>query len=116
MCPLAAPSHGPPVPVWHSGGVGTVLAVLGVLAVLLVAGLVATREGEVLRDAPPDRADPDLPDDGPLRAGDLERVRFGMALRGYRMAEVDALLDRLAAELRAREPRGTAEPPDAGPG
>ena len=35
----------------------------------------------------------------------LERVRFGMALRGYRMAEVDDLLDRLAAELRERDAR-----------
>ena len=26
-------------------------------------------------------------------------MRFGTALRGYRMSEVDALLDRLAAEM-----------------
>jgi hypothetical protein len=31
--------------VWHDRGVGTVLAVLGVLAVLFVAALVATRDG-----------------------------------------------------------------------
>ena len=87
------------------GGVGTVLAVLGVLAVLFVAALVATRDGEILVDAPRDRADLDLPADGPVGADDLERVRFGMALRGYRMDEVDALLDRLAAELRDRDAR-----------
>ncbi len=90
---------------------GTVLAVLGVLAVLLVAGVVATRDGAVLRDAPPDGPDAVPGTDGPLRAADLERVRFPMALRGYRMAEVDALLDRLAAELRDREAQG----PPAGP-
>ncbi len=84
---------------------GTVLAVLGVLAVLFVAAWVATRDGEVLVDAPPDRADLDLPGTGPLGADALERVRFGMALRGYRMAEVDDLLDRLATELRERDVR-----------
>ncbi len=48
-----------------------------------------------------------------VAADDLERVRFGMALRGYRMAEVDALLDRLAAELRERDARLAArEQPD----
>jgi DivIVA domain-containing protein len=85
--------------------VGTVLAVLGVLAVLFVAAMVATRDGELLVDAPPDRPDPDLPASGPVRADDLERVRFGMALRGYRMAEVDELLDRVAVELRERDDR-----------
>lgn len=90
---------------------GTVLAVLGVLAVLFVAALVATRDGEVLVDVAPDRADLDLPADGPVRADDLEHVRFGMALRGYRMDEVDALLDRLAGELRERDARLAALEP-----
>jgi DivIVA domain-containing protein len=85
--------------------VGTVLAVLGVLAVLFVAALVATRDGELLVDAPRDRADLDLPADGPVRGDDLERVRFPMALRGYRMQEVDDLLDRVSAELRERDAR-----------
>lgn len=87
------------------------LAVLGVLAVLFVAALVATRDGEILVDVAPDRADLDLPADGPVRADDLEHVRFGMALRGYRMDEVDALLDRLAAELRERDARLAALEP-----
>ena len=92
---------------------GTVLAVLGVLAVLFAAALVATRGAEPLAEAPPDAADPALPADRMVAADDLERVRFGMALRGYRMAEVDALLDRLAAELRERDARLAArEQPD----
>lgn len=78
------------------------LGVLGVLVVLFAAAVVATRPGEILVAAPRDRADLDLPD-GPLTAGDLDGVRFGLALRGYRMAEVDAVLDRLAAELGARD-------------
>jgi DivIVA domain-containing protein len=43
------------------------------------------------------------PTDGPLTARDLRAVRFSTAVRGYRMSEVDALLDRLAAELDPRE-------------
>ncbi len=75
------------------------------LAVVFVAALVATRDGELLVDVPPDRADLDLPLGAPVTADDLEAVRFGMALRGYRMAEVDALLDRLSGELRDRDAR-----------
>ena len=84
---------------------GTALAVLGVLAVVFVAALVATRDGELLVDAPRDRADHDLPLGAPITPDDLDAVRFGMALRGYRMAEVDALLDRLSGELRERDVR-----------
>lgn len=75
------------------------------LAVVFVAALVATRDGELLVDAPRDRADHDLPIGAPVTPDDLAAVRFGMALRGYRMAEVDALLDRLSGELRERDVR-----------
>ena len=91
--------------VWHDWAVGTALAVLGVLAVVFVAALVATRDGGLLVDAPRDRADHDLPLGAPVTPDDLAAVRFGMALRGYRMAEVDALLDRLSGELRERDVR-----------
>jgi DivIVA domain-containing protein len=33
-----------------------------------------------------------------VTAEDLRRIRFPLAFRGYRMAEVDALLERLAEE------------------
>jgi DivIVA domain-containing protein len=49
-----------------------------------------------------DRPDLALPDDRPIGADDLRRVRFPLALRGYRMSEVDALLARLANELEER--------------
>ena len=83
-------------------------------AVLLVVGMgvvavVATGRGGELAAEHPDRPRPVLPPEGPVRAADLEEVRFTTALRGYRMAEVDALLDRLAEELRARE-AGTHPP------
>lgn len=40
---------------------------------------------------------------GPIGAQDLRTVRFSLALRGYRMGEVDALLDRLARQLEQAE-------------
>lgn len=82
----------------------TVLALLAVLAVLFGAAVLSTREGQVMADAPQDAADVVLPA-GPLQPEDLAAVRFGMAPRGYRMSEVDAVLDRLGEELRDRDRR-----------
>lgn len=73
-------------------------AVLAV-AVMGVVAVVAAGRGGQLRDAYDDRPDARVPADRPLTADDLRRVRFSTALRGYRMSEVDALLDRLATEL-----------------
>lgn len=83
---------------------GTALALVGVLLVLFAAAVLATREGPVLAPAPQDRPDLALPD-GPLQAQDVEQVRFTTAPRGYRMDEVDVVLDRLAAELVDRDRR-----------
>ncbi|MGA9748333.1 MAG: DivIVA domain-containing protein [Nocardioides sp.] len=69
-----------------------IVAVLGVIAV------VATGRGGSMSETFDDRPDSRVQADGPLTAQDLHRVRFSTALRGYRMSEVDALLDRLAAE------------------
>lgn len=44
-----------------------------------------------------------LPPGRPLQPADVETVRLPVALRGYRFAETDLLLDRLAEELRARD-------------
>jgi DivIVA domain-containing protein len=82
----------------------TALALLGVVLLLLSAALLSTRDGEVLADAPQDLPDLDLPD-RPLQAQDVDRLRFSLAPRGYRMSEVDAVLDRLAAELADRDRR-----------
>ncbi|KAD4060438.1 DivIVA domain-containing protein [Arthrobacter yangruifuii] len=38
-------------------------------------------------------------------AADVARVRFPVALRGYRMGQVDEVLDRLAAALGERDAR-----------
>jgi DivIVA domain-containing protein len=77
-------------------------AVLAV-AVMGVVAVVATGRGGELDEVFDDRPDARVPADGPLRPEDLRRVRFSTAFRGYRMAEVDALLDRLTAELESRD-------------
>lgn len=73
-------------------------AVLVVLAMGGVALLAAGR-GAPLAPVYDDRPDALVPADGPVRAADLRRVRFSLAFRGYRMSEVDALLDQLASQM-----------------
>lgn len=41
-----------------------------------------------------------------ITAADLRQVRFPVAFRGYRMDEVDALLNKLAAQLEPPAPTG----------
>jgi DivIVA domain-containing protein len=61
-----------------------------------------------------DRPDALVPADGELTAEDLRRVRFSLAFRGYRMSEVDALLDRLAAERETAHRTGPGSSPSPG--
>ena len=75
-------------------------AILIVLAMGVIA-VVASGRGGSMSEAYDDRPDARVQADGPLTSTDLRRVRFSTALRGYRMSEVDALLDRLAAEISA---------------
>ena len=77
--------------------------VFAIVVVLVLGGVavVAAGRGEPMSPAYDDRPDALVPADRPLTAADLRKVRFSVALRGYRMSEVDALLARLAAELEA---------------
>ena len=84
----------------------TILLLLAVLTVLFGAAAVLTSDRPVLADAPPDAADTGLPT-GPVQPEDVAALRFSVAPRGYRMAEVDDVLDRLAAELADRDRRLT---------
>lgn len=84
------------------------LVVYALLAVGLIGGLflLAARllpAGEQI--APPVRDEPiwSLPRDRRMQAVDVAEVRLPVALRGYRFAETDELLDRLADELRLRD-------------
>lgn len=87
-------------------------AVLVVLAMGGVAMFAAGR-GAPLARAHDDRPDALVPVDRTVGPDDLRRVRFSIAFRGYRMSEVDALLDRLATE---RETDSDPLPPGEGVG
>ncbi|MFF8773698.1 DivIVA domain-containing protein [Kitasatospora sp. NPDC015120] len=79
-----------------------------VVAMAVVVGgaaLVALGGGGSLPEAVQDRISARLPQDRPLGQGDVEALRLPMAVRGYRMDEVDDVLDRLGAELAHRDAR-----------
>ena len=82
-------------------------AVLVVLLVGVVA-VVAARGEAHLGPAYADRAGLELPE-RPLTGDDLRTLRLDTAVRGYRADDVDALLDRLAAELDRRPPASAPE-------
>jgi DivIVA domain-containing protein len=75
-----------------------------ILIVLAMGGVavVASGRGGSLPEAYDDRPDVRIPADGPLSSDDVRGVRFSLGLRGYRMSEVDALLERLATQLDER--------------
>ncbi|MCF7551146.1 MULTISPECIES: DivIVA domain-containing protein [Pseudonocardia] len=81
---------------------GTALIYLLVVAVVaalvfLLASLVFGR-GEELAPLAPDATPTRLPS-GRVRGEDVRALRFRQVVRGYRMGEVDWVLDRLAEEL-----------------
>jgi DivIVA domain-containing protein len=82
-------------------------AILVVLALGAIA-VVASGRGTPMAPAYDDEPDSLVPREGPVTADDLRRIRFPIALRGYRMAEVDALLNRLAEEREHSEHSGRA--------
>ncbi|MGW4381170.1 DivIVA domain-containing protein [Kitasatospora sp. NPDC004531] len=77
-----------------------------VVAMAVVVGgaaLVALGGGGSLPEAEHDRLTARFPQDRPLSRNDVDELRLPMALRGYRMDEVDDVLDRLGAELALRD-------------
>lgn len=81
-----------------------VFLILGVAVVAAVAMLAVGRLGE-LPDSEPDRPPVLLPDDRLVASQDVDDVRFAVGMRGYRMDEVDDVLDRLAADIAERDAR-----------
>lgn len=84
--------------------------IVGVTLVLLLGGVVVAAAGRGEGLAPREVDDPPvrLPEED-LSGDDVRAVRFSTAMRGYRAAEVDEVLARLAAEIDdLRNP--TAEP------
>ena len=80
-----------------------------VVGVLLVGGLlflgasVLLGRGETQPPAELDRSPVELPDDRAVTADDVRALRISAAFRGYRMAEVDWLLDQFALVLEERD-------------
>jgi DivIVA domain-containing protein len=79
-----------------------VLLLLAVALVLAVLAVAAGR-GDAMAAAPADRRPPALPSGRPLVPGDLDHLRLPVTVRGYRMDEVDAVLDRVSTELAERD-------------
>jgi DivIVA domain-containing protein len=75
------------------------IAALGVAAMVAAGGV-----GEMSSEPVYDTYRQQLPS-GPLHAEDIRRARFGLALRGYAMNQVDDLLERLAREVAERDAR-----------
>jgi DivIVA domain-containing protein len=86
-----------------------VSAVVFVLGLLVVGGLlflgasVLLGRGETQPPAEVDRSPLELPDDRPVLGDDVRAVQLSVALRGYRMTEVDWLVEQLAQVVDERD-------------
>jgi DivIVA domain-containing protein len=79
------------------------LLAIVVVGVLFVLAVVVLPKGEQISPPTPDvRPWAELPDRR-VAPDDVLAVRLPVALRGYRFAETDRLLDRLTDELRRRD-------------
>ncbi|WP_020385647.1 DivIVA domain-containing protein [Kribbella catacumbae] len=79
----------------------------GLIVVLLIGAVAVVASGRwgAMAPAYDDRPDLTVPARQALTADELERARFGVGLRGYRMDEVDTLLERVAREVAERDRR-----------
>lgn len=80
------------------------IALVVVVAAVTLAVIGGGSEA-VLPEAEPDRVADGLPESRPVVREDIDALRLPVAPRGYRMAEVDDVLERLAAELTERDAR-----------
>ena len=76
-----------------------------IVALTLVGAVAAVATGRIRGGLePPTTSRPYRPlPDGPLQPGDIDAVRFSAGLRGYRMDEVDRVLERLRDTLADRD-------------
>lgn len=74
-----------------------------VVAALVFYGIVALLPGGLSLTPQRDNRPFELPSDRRMVRADLERVRIPVGVRGYRFAETDDLIDRLAAEIVVRD-------------
>lgn len=78
------------------------VAVIVAALILFLIAAVAVGWGDTLAETPPDGWRTVLPDHR-LSGEEVAALRLPLVIRGYRMADVDAVLDRLAGELRVRD-------------
>lgn len=109
MGPGLSGEHDPTIagggPVTFGGRLVFWVIVAAMAVVVGGAALVALGGGGSLAEAVPDRLAVALPQHRPLARHDVDDLRLPMAVRGYRMDEVDTVLDRLGAELALRDAR-----------
>jgi DivIVA domain-containing protein len=85
---------------------GFLLFVLGVLvvgALLFLGASMLLGRGETQPPAELDRSPVELPDDRPVTSDDVRALRISVAIRGYRMTEVDWLLEQFGLVLDERD-------------
>ena len=80
-----------------------VVAVLVVGGLLFLGGSLLLGRGETQPPADLDRSPVELPDDRPVAGDDVRALQISVAFRGYRMTEVDWLLDQFAQALDERD-------------
>lgn len=81
------------------------LIALVVVVAAVTLAVVGGGESAALPAAEPERLADPLPVTRPVHRADVEELRLPLALRGYRMADVDDALNRLGAELAERDAR-----------
>jgi DivIVA domain-containing protein len=107
------------------GFLGSVLGVLVVAGLLFLGASLLLGRGETQPPADPGRSPVELPDDRPVTGDDVRGLQISVAARGYRMTEVDWLLEQFAdalderdaeiASLRARLAEGQQKVPRSAP-
>lgn len=80
-----------------------VVGVLVVGGLIFLAGALLLGRGETQPPADLDRSPVELPDDRPVTADDVRALRMSVVFRGYRMTEVDWLLEQLAQTIEERD-------------
>jgi DivIVA domain-containing protein len=80
------------------------IAAIAVVALGVAAVVAAGGGGSMADDPVRDTYEMTVPE-GPLDAAVVRELRFGVVLRGYAMDQVDTVLDRLAADLEAKDAR-----------
>jgi DivIVA domain-containing protein len=83
----------------------SLVLLLVVLAVIAGIAVVATGRGEGLTPPDPERSPCGALAAGEVGRADVDSLRFTLALRGYRMDEVDEVIDRLLDELDRKDAR-----------